>query len=418
MSTGGASGDAGNGGSTGSIDANVDAPRVDGSVDAPSIDASVDASRAGDAAPDADLHGGASRWIAFTHSFTKCTWFTADQGFCSEAAKSIAATSTNGTDLYKTSDSGRTWTLVATIDGNNSTSADMRVFVSSPTEFWYITGFSGMGFSGSIGHSLDGGLTWTSLTDKVDRALADDPDAAAPLDAPLFDLAQVGSAIWLNTGSWSQYFAMSPDNGATWQRMLGPVSGRSPEFIATAGHLMLRYTTSTWGISLYRLSGGAFVATEGTFPAPSGTDHGDTWWRASPNAEGVAFSDRRAWPFWDWPFLVSATFDQGKTFQSIYTGTSETQSGCEGLRDLAAFVQAGTQVAYKSGIFAGSPGTYFVEIRKSADKGLTWTTLHSEPSNYEYASVLLDPTGKVHAMRHSTDSYGNTFDYDGHYVLE
>jgi hypothetical protein len=375
----------------------------------------------GGGAPEPEAHDGASRFIAFERDFASCTWFDADSGFCSEAAESIAETSTIGTDLYRTTDGGQNWELVSSIDGGNSTSAAMKVFVLSPTEIWYLTGFTGIGFSGTIGRSTDGGATWTSLTDAVHRALSDDPEAADPLSAPLYDLARVGDAIWLNTGSWSQYFAMSPDGGASWERVLGPVdlsTSQPPEFIATGGGLMLRYTTRDWGIALYRLSGNEFVPIDGDFPAPSGADHGDTWWRASTDAAGVAFADQRAWPFWSWPFVVSATFDQGATFETVYSGSSLEASGCEGLRDAVAFDLDDGKVVYTSGVFVDPGGERFVEIRKSTDDGSTWKTLHSQPEQGEFVSVALDPTGRVHAMRHSTDAYGNTYVYDGQYVLE
>ena len=379
--------------------------------------------QAGDAtAEDADPHGSASRWIEFGHQFAKCTWFSADVGYCSEAAKSLSATSTKGTDLYQTNNGGRAWTLVATIDGKNtSTDSVMNVYVLSPAEIWYTTAFVGFGFSGTIGRSTNGGATWESLTDRVDRAMADDPEAGSPLSAPFFDLVQVGGALWLNTGTWSQYFAMSPDKGLTWKRVLGPLSlaeVQAPEFIATKNDLLLRYTTRSWGISLYRLSAGNFVATEATFPAPSDVDHGNTWWRASSNGDGVTFADRRAWPFWGWPFLVSATLDGAKTFTTVYAGTSQIQSGCEGLRDVLTFTQGTSPVTYISGIFLDSASKRFVEIRKSVAGGNTWTVLHSEPAVGNMTSVALDPTGKVHAMRHTSDNYGNTYVYDAQYVLE
>jgi hypothetical protein len=375
----------------------------------------------GGGSPETEAHDGASRFILFGHDFASCTWFDADLGFCSEAAASISATSTIGTDLYKTTDAGHTWDLVSSIDGDNSTDSAMKVFVLSPTEIWYITGFTGLGFSGTIGRSTDGGSTWTSLTDAVHRALADDPEADDPLSAPLYDLAQVGDAIWLNTGSWSQYLAMSSDGGTTWERVLGPVdlsTSQPPEFIATDGGLMLRYTTRDWGIALYRLSGNQFVPIGGDFPPPSGTDHGDTWWRASTHAAGVSFADQRAWPFWGWPFVVSATFDQGSTFETVYSGTTQEESGCEGLRDAVAFEFDSGKVVYVSGVFVDAGGDRFVEIRRSVDEGSTWKTLHSQPEQGEFVSVALDPTGKVHAMRHWTDAYGNTYVFDGQYVLE
>jgi hypothetical protein len=85
------------------------------------------------------------------------------------------------------------------------------------------------------------------------------------------------------------------------QRVLGPLdlsTVQAPDFIATKTDLLLRYTTRAWGIALYRLgSGNAFTVAEAAFLAPSDTDHSNSWWRASNRGDGVAFADRRAWPF-------------------------------------------------------------------------------------------------------------------------
>jgi hypothetical protein len=53
----------------------------------------------------------------------------------------------------------------------------------------------------------------------------------------------------------------------------------------------------------------------------------------------------------------------------------------------------------------------------SRDGGQTWFTLHSEPSGANHTSVALDPNDHVHAMRHTTDAYANTYSYTGQYVL-
>jgi hypothetical protein len=56
-------------------------------------DAGPDATRTGgsDASKppaDADIHNGAQRWINFGHyTFTKCTWFSATDGFCSDSPR-------------------------------------------------------------------------------------------------------------------------------------------------------------------------------------------------------------------------------------------------------------------------------------------------------------------------------------------
>jgi hypothetical protein len=94
--------------------------------------------------------------------------------------------------------------------------------------------------------------------------------------------------------------------------------------------------------------------------------------------------------------------------------TSQSTSDVAGLRD--ALVVSGS-LAYVCGVFVGVDKNQYSGIRKSTDGGRTWSVVHSEPSNNTYTSVVLDPTGRAHAMRHVTDAYANEYSYTGHYVL-
>ena len=400
-------------------------PGADGGplgVDALPSDGSVPDTAPPDTAPvDANPHGGASLWIPFTNPattstyyFDRCAWFTNTDGYCVLLKNNTSATGTKTSDLYQTTNGGRTFSLLATIDGGNTAiDGDMDVYVLSPTEIWYTTAFVGMGYSGTIGRSTDGGKTFQSLTAVVHQALTDPGTTPVP-SFPLWRLVKVGGRIWV--GSYSNYLASSADGGATWQRVAGPVDlslASAPELIGTRTDLLLQYERS-FMLELYRWNGTSFGKVEAAFPPPSGTDHGDTWWRASPWGDGVVFVDQRQYGWWGWPFAVSATLDGGKSFQTILTGQSQSTSDVAGLRD--ALVVSGS-AAYVCGVFVGTDRNQYSQIRKSIDGGRTWSVVHSEPANNTYASVVLDPTGRAHALRHVTDAYANVYEYTGHYVL-
>lgn len=384
-------------------------------------DAPVEVAQGDSAVPDSNPHGGASRWIPFnkpstssTYYFDKCTWFTDKDGYCVLLANNRSTAGTKTSDLYRTTDGGLTFELLATMDGGNGAiDGDMDVYVMSPSEIWYTTAFVGMGYSGTIGRSTDGGKTFQSLTDVVHQALAD-PDATTVPSFPLWRLVRVNGRIWV--GSYSSYLASSIDGGATWQRVALPVDlslANAPELIATRTDLVLRFLLNSM-IELYRWDGTAFAKVEAAFPAPSDTDHDDTWWRASPFGDGIVFVDQRQWEWWGWPFAVSATVDSGRSFQTILTGQSRSTSDVLGLRDV--LVVNGSQ-AYVCGVFVDKDQNRYSQIRKSIDGGQTWTVVHSEPAGDDYTTVVLDATGRAHAMRHVTDYYCNEYSYTGHYVL-
>ena len=73
-----------------------------------------------------------------------------------------------------------------------------------------------------------------------------------------------------------------------------------------------------------------------------------------------------------------------------------------------------------SGVFSDVNNNRYLEIRRTGDAGKTWSALHSEPyqGDYAYISLAVDPAGAVHAMHYSTDSVGGASRYDAHYVLQ
>ncbi len=392
---------------------------VDGGVDGGPP--AADGARADSGTMDVNPHGGASLWIPFnnpatggTYYFDRCTWFTQTDGYCVLLKNNTSSTGTKTSDVLQTKDGGRSFTLLATIDGGNTAfDGDMDVVVSSPSEIWYTTAFVGMGYSGTIGRSLDGGKSFQSLTESVHLALADPGTTSVP-NSPLWRLVKVDGRVWV--GSYSKFLASSADGGATWQRHAGPLDltqAEAPVLIATRQDLLLQYKRDSM-IELYRWNGTTFGKAEASFPAPSNTDHGDTWWRASPFGDGIVFIDQRQYGWWGWPFAVNATVDAGRSFKAILSGQSASTSDVVGLRD--ALVVNGS-LAYVCGVFVGADKNRYSQIRKSTDGGQTWSVVHSEPTNNTYASVVLDATGRPHAVRHVTDAYSNIYNYTGHYVL-
>ena len=414
--TNGAKADAAVAGSGGAAGSGV---RGDGGPDA-TITGSPDA---GKTPADTDSHNGAQLWISFgPYTFARCTWFSATDGFCNDDPRSVPGLTSLQVNVFKTSDGGKSWGLVSAIDTETSAhDASINVYVLSPSDMWFISGFAGVGQSGSIGHSIDGGKSWTSLTSTVDAVLSTAPSDSGTPSVPLWQLASVGGRIWLLPQGGN--LVASQDGGVTWRKIVPPAdfgAASSRSLIATQSYLLLRFLASDNSLGLYRWNGAAFVAVEGVLPPSSAGDQTGTWWRSSPNVEGVLFVDRGPLPAWASPFWVYATTDGGATFQQLLGGNVGTSSSVVGLSDGLAFSALGSLTAYVCGVFSDTSNTRYLEIRQTLSAGKTWSTLHSEPyqSSYAYISLAVDPTGTVHAMHYSTDSLGATMAYDAHHVLQ
>ena len=393
--------------------------RADGGPDA-AVKAGPDA---GKALADANIHNGAEKWTSFgSYAFAKCTWFSATDGFCSEAPRLAPGLTSLLVSVYKTTDGGKSWALVSAIDTETSSyDAIINVYVLSPSDMWFISGFVGMGQSGSIGHSLDGGRTWTSLTSTINAMFSTQAANSVVSSVPLWQLASVGGMIWLLPQAGT--LLISQDVGLTWKKVVPPpdfAAASSRSLIATQSNLLLSFLAADNSLGLYRWNGSSFVAVEGTLPFSSADDQSGTWWRSSPNLEGVLFVDRGPLPAWDSPFWVYATTDAGRTFQQVLVGTVGTASDVVGLSDGLAFAALGSVTAYVSGVFSDVNNNRYLEIRRTGDAGKTWSALHSEPyqGDYAYISLAVDPAGAVHAMHYSTDSVGGASRYDAHYVLQ
>jgi hypothetical protein len=374
---------------------------------------------------DAAIHNGAQLWTSFGYyTFTTCTWFSATDGFCTEAPVSVSsppAPPLVNVNVFKTSNGGKTWGVVGAIPTEaTTTDASINVYFLSPDDMWFISGLVGAGQSGSIGHSIDGGQSWPSLTSTVNAALGATPDDAGVSNVPLWQLASAGGKIWLLPQGGTLLF--SQNGGTIWKKVVPPAdfgAASNRSLIATQGNLLLRFLKADNSMGLYRWNGSTFVAVEGVFPLSSAGDQSGTWWRASPNVEGVLFADRGPLPAWASPFWVYATIDGGMTFQQLMGGNAATSANVVGLSDGLAFSSFGTITSYVAGIFSDASASRYLEIHRTNDAGKTWSTVHSEPYQgaNAYISLSMDQTGAVHAMHYSTDIFGANTSYDAAYVL-
>lgn len=285
---------------------------------------------------------------------------------------------------------------------------------------WFISGSIGLVRSGSIGHSIDGGKNWSSLTSAVSTALGVAPGDGGVAGVPLWQLASVGGRIWLLSEGGN--LAVSLDNGVSWKKAVPPANfgaATSRSLIATRDNLLLSFPSTNNSLGLLRWNGSTFVSVEGVLPPSSAGDQTGTWWQSSPNVEGALFVDRGPLPAWTSPFWVYATADGGRTFQQLLGGNIGISSTVVGLSDGLALAAVGSVTAYVAGVFSDAGNNLYLEIHLTSDAGKTWSTLHSEPyqGNHAYISLAVDLNGAVHAMRYTTDSLGSAISYDGHYVL-
>jgi hypothetical protein len=369
--------------------------------------------------PDADLHTSAQNWIHFpTSTFNKCTWFSATDGLCSDIPRMVPGFANLQLIVHRTGDGGKAWAQVGTVDTENAgPGASVNVYVMSPSDIWFTSGFAGPGQSGSIGHSTDGGGNWTSLTSTISALLNPVPAGDGGIaTVPIWQLAAQAGRLWILPQGGS--LATSQDNGLTWKRIAPPAdfaAATKRGLIVSQGYLLLQFLTANNSMGLYRWNGGAFVAVEGTFPLSSAGVQTETWWRASPNLEGVLFVDRGPLPSWSSPFWLCTTVDGGRNFQRIPDTTLGTVVG---LSDGLAFSFLGSISAYAAGVFSDSKGRY-LEVHKTSDSGRTWSTAHSEPylGDNGFVSLSADPMGGIHAMHSSLDLTSSAVTYDAHYVL-
>ena len=318
-------------------------------------------------------------------------------------------------DLYKTSDGGKNWQLVSVIDGqNNANDASMDVYIFAEDEIWYTTAFVGSGYSGTLGRSSDGGQTWQDLTEAAHKALAD-PNADTIYNIPFFNLVKSKGKIFIST--YSDYLAVSEDNGKVWSRLKAPYSyssGNAPDLIGTPEHLLLYYHQNKKN-DLFRYSTDAeFIKTEAELP-----DSDDKLWHRSDfSNNGISFVNQRIYPWWGWPASVQVTADGGKTLRQVFY-QADKEHEVQGLRD-AKYIVNGTQtISYLSGIVKADDGKQYSQIRKSLDGGSSYTVVHSQPFGQQgYTTVALDNLNQLHAIRHWTDYYGNEYHYDAQYTLK
>jgi hypothetical protein len=82
---------------------------------------------------------------------------------------------TGTTQIYKSTDSGATWSLIATVNMGSSAVTPIGVYLCSvpnyPGQLWLTGQFSG-GYNTALSHSTDGGATWTTVPNPSGQELA------------------------------------------------------------------------------------------------------------------------------------------------------------------------------------------------------------------------------------------------------
>jgi hypothetical protein len=393
---------------------------IDGGTILPA-DASADLEKLGS---DTASHTDGMLWTRFppsSYTFTKCTWLSSEEGYCSDAPSMLLGAPPVYVHLYMTLDGGKSWALVCTIDTEMpDLNATINVYVLSQTDFWFV---AGSGNVGSVGHSLDSGKHWTSLTNDIASLLVPPGDGAVAT-LPFYQLAIQGSRIWILPQGANMVY--SQNGGITWRKFTPPAdfgaSGKR-SLLATQSYLLLQYLASDGSLGLYRWNNeSAFLPVEAAVPTSYVGSSAATWSRAWPAKEGVFFADRGPLPAWGSPFAAYATVDGGASMVKILPAASGSLD-VVGLSDGLAFSAQNSTTAYVSGIFSDSAGARYLEIRRTQDAGRTWTILHSEPSytgDASYISLSMDLSGKIHAMHFvaSNDGIGPPVIYDAHYVLQ
>ncbi len=275
-------------------------------------------------------------------------------------------------------------------------------------------GAAGATASGTIGNSPDGGLHWYSKAANVFSVLSG--VSAAPV--PLRQALSASSALWLLPDGNS--LLRSKDGGDKWTLVTPPTdfgAATKRSLLSAGGRLYLSYLKADMTMGLYVADDfGQFSAVKDAIPVGSAGNNLSTWLHGSPNVAGLFMCDRTPLPNWGTPFWIYALV-AGTTPTKIMS-VAGTQTDVVGLRDGLVVERAGAVTTYLSGVFSEAGGR-FLQLRRSNDGGASWSVLHSEPAaTLVYASLMVDPLGTVHAMRHTSNVTGEQFAYDAHFILE
>lgn len=336
----------------------------------------------------------------------KITWFSEKVGMGASINKGTKA------KLYKTTDSGKTWKLVSEIDGKNSSSeATMDVYIFSEKNIWYSTGFSGFGFSGTIGKSVDGGKTWVDLTEVVHKAFSEEGDSVV-YDFPIWNIVKSKNKIFVSSSS--NYIVVSSDNGDTWSKLKTPYNINEyqlPKLIGTPDYMYLYYFNNKVNTLFIYDDNENFIESTSKLPDTSSILNV----RYSPLNNGVVFFNEK---YGDDIFLYS-TMDGANSFEKITLKSTKDDPLVE-IRDIQRFYKNDQNELYLSGIFKGIDGNNYVQIRKGINNDPLKVIYSHEHGAYQnkLTSVMIDNLNNIHALKHWTDYYGYEYNYTGNFLLE
>ncbi|MCS4540526.1 MAG: hypothetical protein HYU03_07545 [Thaumarchaeota archaeon] len=287
-----------------------------------------------------------------------------------------------GTGVLKSSDGGKTWSVLGSLVFSRSSISGIVISQSNPNRMLVSTTWavcckqtatvvnpSGVG----IFLSTDGGNTWSqTLSSPTNYGVAS--LVADPNDPSTFYAGDFAGTVW-----------RSVDGGASWSAFLTGPSPYRPGRVAIAttpalsGQLFVAFTGGNAGlVQLERY----FLGNASTFylpPPPAPPSYSDACARQCDNDLVVAIdpSDWRTMYFGALDLYRST--DGGKTWTDL-TGTGSTHPGQHALA---------ISPATSSTVFLGNDGG----VWKSSNKGTTWSSLNNGLATLLFNTIALGPSG-------------------------
>ena len=237
--------------------------------------------------------------------------------------------------LYKTTDGGRTWKAVLTVDAHTGVT-DLVMEPGNPEVLYaatyqrrrHVWGMVDGGPGSGIHKSLDGGRTWTRLKEGLPKEDMGRIGLAVPPGAPTTVYATIEAA-----GKTGGFFA-STDGGHNWERRNEQVSGSAQyyqELICDPKDARRVYSMDTWmqvtedGGRTWKRVGekSKHVDNHALWVDPSNTQH------LVAGCDGGVYESRDRGATWDFkanlPVIqfYRVAVDEAKPFYTIYGGTQD-----------------------------------------------------------------------------------------------
>ena len=302
--------------------------------------------------------------------------------------------------FYKTTDNGATWATLGTVDSGNTGIGASYAIAFHPDVLAYTTYFSGFGFEGTAGTSLDGGASWSPIEDQVHEQYGG-------FNIPFGSAAVFADTFWLVVGEARDSLAsLATANLASaaqeWTRtdlqVQAAVLLSTQGTVGGVGNLYLWANESAssddWNV---------FVLTEAGWAGLRSVLAEDFWltnWTMQRNMNSVTLIDHED----------AQTAQRSAVFCDPDTGTYETiYSHGEGGDDdgyyLMRAIATGNSayICLSSDSWAALGNT--VLIRRAVGGG--WETVVTEDEDQAYYYYFqTDYTGRVYALRRNQFTTG------------